>query len=262
MGTPTRMKENNKNACSSPSETTWEGARAASLVNCFLNEHARGEMNEQWEYAPGTLCSQTCPSGYRLPDSQTDVKVECYCKKGEDWDYNQCCFTPDRKEPFQTTCIPKACDADIELLKLRFSRGIDGLKFCPDEPGTLDFDLSNCRNDTVPSTDDFDALICPSDAYWPVSGDERLNGKVMPGSTCFLSCSSELELARDQRALDGITCVFNEKLQKYEWDVLIYSLDADNEPICEYIPICMLPGYFAVDDYKLYDSAHEAYPDY
>ena len=24
----------------------------------------------------------------------------------------------------------------------------------------------------------------------------------------------------------------------------------------------MLPGYFAVDDYKLYDPAYEAYPDY
>ena len=141
----------------------------------------------------------------RHTDSQADVKVECYCKSGEDWDYNKCCFTPDRREPFQTTCIPQACDADIELLKLRFSRGIDGLMFCPDKPGTVDFDLGDCRNDTVPSTDDFEALICPSDAYWQMPDDERLNGKVMPGSTCFLSCSAELELARDQRALDGIT---------------------------------------------------------
>ena len=32
-----------------------------------------------------------------------------------------------------------------------------------------------------------------------------LKGKVKPGSTCHLSCASGLELARDQRALDGIT---------------------------------------------------------
>ena len=44
--------------------------------------------------------------------------------------------------------------------------------------------------------------------------------------------------------------------------MLIYSLDKNNEPICEYIPICMLPGYYAVDDYKLYDPVYEAYPDY
>ena len=96
-------------------------------------------------------------------------------------------------------------------MKIRFSRGIDGLKFCPDKPGTIEFDLANCRNDTFPSTDDFLDLECSPDSYWNTD-DELLNGKVKAGSTCYLSCASGLKLARDQRALDGITvslaCIF------------------------------------------------------
>ena len=39
----------------------------------------------------------------------------------------------------------------------------------------------------------------------------------------------------------------------------MYSLDKNNEPICEYTPICMLPGYYAVDDYKIYDAQVDYY---
>ena len=78
------------------------------------------------------------------------------------------------------------------------------MKFCPEKPGTDDFDLGNCRNDTFPSSDDFLELSCDSESLWSI-GDEQLDGKAKPGSTCYLTCANGLELARDQRALDGIT---------------------------------------------------------